>query len=272
MDALYAKLLREGRSDGKGGLSARSVRYTHTVLRRAFKDAVRKQLIPRDPTDAADPPSASAAKAPTMRTWSAVDVGRFLAAVADDRLHAAWLVAGSTGMRRGEVLGIRWRDLDLDGLACSLSQTVIEGNGAPRLSTPKGGRGRSVALDPRTVDALREHRKAQLAERLAIGPGWQDNDLVFCREDGSPIWPRTFSRAFRRTPSRPSDRRSACTTCDIRGRRSRLAPACTRRSFRSASGTRRSRSRSTSTATRSRRCTRTLPDRVAALFSARRYR
>lgn len=200
VDVLYARLLREGRADGKGGLSARSVRYTHTVLRRAFKDAVRKQLAPRNPTDAADPPSASAAKAPTMRTWSAAEVGRFLAAVSGDRLSAAWRVAASTGMRRGEVLGLRWRDLDLDldGARASLSQTVIEGDKAPRFSTPKGGRGRSVALDTATVDALREHRKEQVAERMLLGPAWQELDLVFCREDGSPVWPRTFSRAFGR--------------------------------------------------------------------------
>jgi integrase len=198
VDAVYARLLREGRSDGKGGLSARSVRYTHTILRRAFKDAVRKQLVPRDPTDAADPPSASAAKAKTMRTWSAVEVGRFLAAVSDDRLAAAWRVAASTGMRRGEVLGLRWRDLDLEGARASLSQTVIEGDGAPRFSITKNGRGRSVALDPVTVDALREHRKAQVAERMLLGPAWQELDLVFCREDGSPVWPRSFSRAFGR--------------------------------------------------------------------------
>ena len=198
VDALYAKLLREGRADGKGGLSARSVRYTHTVMRRAFRDAVRKRLIAVDPTDAADPPSASAAKAPTMRTWSGEQVGAFLAALLDDRLFAAWRVAASTGMRRGEVLGLRWRDVDLDAAYASVTQTLIEGKGAPRLSTPKGGRGRSVALDAETVAALREHRRAQLAERMLIGPGWADNDLVFCREDGSPIWPRTFSRAFAR--------------------------------------------------------------------------
>jgi integrase len=169
-------------------------------LRRAFRDAVRKRLVARDPTDAADPPSAGAAKAATMPTWAAEQVGRFLGSLLDDRLFAAWRLAASTGMRRGEVLGLRWRDLDLDtdvGRA-GVTQTLIEGKGGPRFSTPKGGRGRVVALDAETVCALREHRKAQLAERLALGPAWQEGDLVFCREDGSPLWPRTFSRAFKR--------------------------------------------------------------------------
>jgi integrase len=197
VDRVYAKLLREGRADGKGGLSARSVRYTHTVLRRAFRDAVRKRLIRLDPTDAADPPSVSAARAPTMRTWTGEQIGRFLAALVEDRLFAAWRLAASTGMRRGEVLGLRWRDLDLDAGRASVAQTLIEGEGTPRVSKPKGGRGRAVALDAETVCALREHRKAQLAERMLLGPAWTDNELVFCREDGTPIWPRSFSRAFK---------------------------------------------------------------------------
>ncbi|HSD76329.1 MAG TPA: site-specific integrase, partial [Solirubrobacteraceae bacterium] len=75
---------------------------------------------------------------------------------------------------------------------------VIDGAGGPQASTPKGGRGRSVALDAATVAALREHRRAQLAERVALGPAWRDHGLVFCREDGTPIRPRTFSRTFDR--------------------------------------------------------------------------
>lgn len=198
IDALYARLLREGRADGKGGLSARSVRYTHTVLRRALADAVRKSLLARNPTDAADPPSASAAKAPTMQTWDAAELGRFLGHVADDRLFAAWRLAASTGMRRGEVLGLRWHDVDLDAGRANVVRALIEGPQAPRVSKPKNGRGRSIALDAGTVLALREHRKGQLAERMALGPAWEDHGLVFCREDGSPVWPRSFSRAFER--------------------------------------------------------------------------
>jgi integrase len=103
------------------------------------------------------------------------------------------------GMRRGELLGLRWRDLDLDAGRAQIVQTLIEGSGAPRLSTPKTDHGRrSVALDPATVAALRAHRKGQAAEQLAVGPGYEDNGLVFSREDGAPIWPRTFSRTFDR--------------------------------------------------------------------------
>lgn len=196
IDQLYARLLSDGRADGSGGLSARSVRYTHVVLRRALGDAVRKNLLARNPTDAADPPSASEAKAPTMRTWDAGEVARFLEHITGDRLAAAWRLAATTGLRRGEVLGLRWRDCDLDAGRVTIVQTLIEGPREPRLSKPKSGRGRNVALDAGTVQALREHRKAQASERLAWGPAYRDTGLVFCREDGTPIWPRTFSRTF----------------------------------------------------------------------------
>lgn len=76
-------------------------------------------------------------------------------------------------------------------------QTLVDGPGRPQLSEPKTDHGRrNVALDPETVAALRAHRKAQAAEKLALGPAYQDQGLVFCREDGAPIWPRTFSRRF----------------------------------------------------------------------------
>jgi integrase len=89
-----------------------------------------------------------------------------------------------------------WRDLDLEAGRLAVVQTLV---GKRQVSRPKTDRSRrSIAIDPATVTALREHRKRQLEERLAWGPAYQGRDLVFCREDGSPIWPRSFSRAFDR--------------------------------------------------------------------------
>jgi integrase len=179
------------------GLSPRSVRYVHTVLRHALADAVKWNRLVRNPADAAEPPSGKAAKAPPMKTWSAAELRAFLAHVADDRLYAGFHLAATTGLRRGELLGLRWRDVDLGTGRLAVVQTLV---GKRQLSQPKTDRSRrSVALDPATVTALREHRKRQLEERLAWGPAFEDeHDLVFCREDGSPIWPRSFSRAFER--------------------------------------------------------------------------
>jgi integrase len=97
-------------------------------------------------------------------------------------LFAAWHVLAMTGMRRGELLGLGWDAIDLDGGQIAITRTLIEGKSAPRFSQPKTTRSRrSVALDPGSIAVLREHRKAQLQERLAWGPAYKgEHDLVFC--------------------------------------------------------------------------------------------
>lgn len=99
-----------------------------------------------------------------------------------------------TGVRRGELLGLRWRDVDLDASRITVAETLI---GAREASTPKTDAGRRrIDLDPVTVTALRAHRKRQAEEKLVLGPAYDDSGFVFCREDGTPFWPRTFSRSF----------------------------------------------------------------------------
>jgi integrase len=198
LNGLYAELLSSGKcSNGGGGLSPRTVRYIHTILHRAFKDAVRWGRLARNPADAADPPRASADNRPAMKTWTAEQVRIFLDYIAKHRLFAAFLLLATTGMRRGEVLGLRWSDLDLAVGRASVVQTVIVINHQVRIGSPKTAAGRrTVALDPFTVTALREHRQRQLAERLLMGAGFTDHGLVFCRPDGAPLHPERFSRTF----------------------------------------------------------------------------
>lgn len=178
-------------------LSPRTVRYVHTVLRHALADAVKWNRLVRNVADSAEPPSAKAARAKPMRTWSAEELRRFLEHVSGDRLAAAWRLSAMTGMRRGELLGLRWRDVDLEAGRVAVVQTLI---GEREFSQPKTDRSRrSVELDDETVAVLRAHRRRQLAERLAIGPAWRgEHDLVFCQEDGAPLWPQSFSRSFER--------------------------------------------------------------------------
>jgi integrase len=180
-----------------GGLSPRSVRYVHTIVHRALRDAVRWGRIARNPADAADPPRAAATARPTMTTWTADEVRAFLEHTAEHRLHAAFVVLATTDMRRGEGLGLRWQDVDLDAGRASIVQTVITVNHAVRIGSPKTAKGRrTVVLDPGTVAALREHRQRQLAERLLMGAGFTDHGLVFCRPDGGPLHAERFSRTF----------------------------------------------------------------------------
>jgi integrase len=192
LNGLYADLLADGKqSNGGGGLSPRSVPYVHTIVHRAFRDAVRWGRITRNPADAADPPRTAATARPTMTTWTADQLRAFLEHTAEHRLHAAFVVLATTGMRRGECLGLRWSDLDLTAGRMSIVQTVIAVNHEVRIGSPKTARGRrTVALDQGTVAVLRRHRQQQLAERLIMGAGFTDHGLVFCRPDGEPTAPR----------------------------------------------------------------------------------
>jgi integrase len=201
LNAAYADMLARGRRNVKteAGLSPRTVRFAHSVIRKALADAVRWNRLARNVADAADPPRKAATKT-TPQAWTAAELRAFLEHVADDRLAAAWHLAASTGMRRGEVLGLAWSALDLDGARLAVRQTLTLDGYEPRLAQPKTERSRrEVALDVDTIAALREHRKRQLEERLAAGDVWQNEaDLVFTDAIGRPIHPQSFSEAFER--------------------------------------------------------------------------
>jgi integrase len=195
LNRLYDELLANGRKRG-GGLSRRTVRYVHAVMHRALKDAVRWGKLTRNVADLADPPRPRRVDRPT---WDAHQIRGFLEHVAEDRLWAAWVLMLSTGMRRGEVLGLRWQDVDLDTGSLSVRQTLINIDYEMRFSEPKTPRSRrAIALDRGTVKALREHRERQLEESRAWGPAWMDTGLVFTREDGLPIHPDRLKKLFER--------------------------------------------------------------------------
>jgi integrase len=198
LNGLYAALLASGRKNqAGGGLSPRSVRYVHTIVHRMLKDAVRWGRLARNAADAADPPRSASSHA-EMLTWTAGETGRFLASVRNDRLAAAFVLLATTGARRGEVLGLRWSDVDLDAGRTAIRQTVIAVHHRVQMGEPKTARGRrTIDLDAVTVMALREHRKRQVGERLLMGAGWTDQGLVFCRVDGGPLHPERFTRTFR---------------------------------------------------------------------------
>ena len=202
LNTLYASLLAEGRKNyAGGGLSPRSVRYIHTIMHRAFRDAVKWGRLARNPAEAADPPKA--AGGPESITWTADQLRTFLEATRGSRHSAAYLLLATTGLRRGECLGLRWSDLDLDAGRASIRQTVIAIRHTVMIGTPKTAKGRrTVTLDSGTVAALREHRRRQAAERLLMGAGWTDNDLVFCHPDGTMLHPERFSRGFLETVAR----------------------------------------------------------------------
>ena len=132
-----------------------------------------------------------------MRTWTPEELRTFLQFVESDPLFAAWVLSASTGMRRGEVLGLRWQDIDFARRRLAIRQTIISIDYLVEISEPKTARGRrSVALDTGTVAALRAHRAAQNQEKLKLGQAYQDSGLVFCRADGTPVHPDRFTQMF----------------------------------------------------------------------------
>lgn len=202
LNDLFADLLVFGRVKvGKqrgGALSPRTVRYVAVIVRKALQDAMEAGLIDRNVADAARKPKQKPSSTSTMTTWSSEEVWRFLQATKNDRLWALWVMYLTTGLRRGEALGLHWEDVDLDRATASIRRTLIVVNRVPEEGIPKSGNGRLISLSAPTVEALRGWRRCQLEERLEWGDAWTHNDLVFTNEGGSNLHPDRITDRFRR--------------------------------------------------------------------------
>jgi len=197
-NALYAELAQSGRKDGQRGLSARTIRHVHACLHKACKDAVRWGRLSRNPLDAADPPKVNGDGTHEMKTWSAEQLAAFLTSVGDERLHALWHTLAMTGMRRGEALGLRWSDVDLEAGRIAVRRALIPCGREVIVSEPKTAKGRrSIAIDPETVEVLKGQAAHQLSEQHDWGEAWTDTGLVFTRENGEALHPEDVSRYFR---------------------------------------------------------------------------
>jgi integrase len=185
LNALYQRLEERG-------LAVGTRRLIHATLRRALNNAMAWDKIKTNPAGKANPPRHAAGRA---QAWSTREVREFLEYVRGDRLEALWRLAVATGMRRGELLGLRWQDLDGDRV--HVRQQALPTPGAVSFGPPKSRRSeRSIALDAATVEALRHHRGTQTLERDLAGPAYQDHDLIFCNELGQPIRPTKLGDRF----------------------------------------------------------------------------
>ena len=196
IEGFYSGLAVKGtRSDRP--LKAKTIRNTHTIFRKALSDAERLGIVNRNAAAAARPPIAEQVE---QATWSSEELRTFFAFTADDELFAAYVLLATTGMRRGEALGLRWRDLDLDGAQLAVQQTLTTIESRMIVSTPKTAKSRrTIYLDPDTISILRAHRKRQIEARLAAGSLWVDeSDNVFVDPIGRPINPDWFTREFNR--------------------------------------------------------------------------
>ncbi|MGH9000169.1 MAG: tyrosine-type recombinase/integrase, partial [Acidimicrobiia bacterium] len=177
-------------------LSPTTVRGVMVTLRQALKTAVAWRRLPWNP--AAEVTMPQVLPSP-MHPWTTEELRAFLAAAEGDRFYPIFVLLVSTGMRRGEVLGLRWADVDLDAGRLAVRHTIGRVGGKVLAGEPKTAKSkRSIALDPATVAVVRRHRIAQLEERLAWVGLYRDQDLVFAGEDGAPINPEYVGRALRR--------------------------------------------------------------------------
>jgi len=198
VNALYAKLAESGKKDGKSGLSPMTIHHVHSCLHKACKDAVRWGHISRNPLDAADPPRKKGDGTREMQTWSKEQLKAFLEAVAGERLSPLWHTIAMTGMRRGEAIGLRWNDVDLENGRLSVRRALIPTSREVVVSEPKTAKGRRViALDPGTVEVLKAQAARQLEEQNGWDEAWVETGLVFTAEDGKALDPESVSRYWR---------------------------------------------------------------------------
>jgi integrase len=196
LTTMYRELLATG---GRGGrpLAPKTVRHVHTTLRKALSDAVEAKHLAWNPATAAKAPKIERTKEPDH--WNAEQVRSFLASVGDDRLEALWILALTSGLRRGEILGLRWSDINLDGAKLQVRQTRVAYGKLHVTKEPKTARSRrQIPLSPVAVEALQAHGTRQKRAKLAAGPAYADGGLVFADEIGDPLDPPTVSATFGR--------------------------------------------------------------------------
>jgi integrase len=175
-------------------LSSSSIRRIHAALRSALNTAVKRRLIPYNPALHVE----LAPETPHRpKPWTAEQCQLFLSESKEDRLSTLYHLMIVTGLRRGEVIGLRWEDVDLESQCLFVTQQITDLRGKPVVGTPKTKRGRRVVpVDMATVDLLREHQRVQDAERAAWGSTSRHQGLVFCREDGQPLRPEYVTQHF----------------------------------------------------------------------------
>ncbi len=195
LQSFYRDRLECGRLRGEGGLSARTVLHLHRILSEALEHAVKWGIIGRNVAKAVDPPRP---KRKEMLTLDTEDIHRLFNASKDTMYYPIFYLAIHTGLRRSELLGLRWRDVDLNMSTLSVVQVMLKlAGGIVHFQEPKTPKSRrQVSLAPSVALMLREHKENQQVDSMLVGIPLTPDTLVFTHQDGSPVLPDAVSHAF----------------------------------------------------------------------------
>jgi integrase len=189
----YAKALATGRRRGNGGLSPRTVRQMHAIVKSALAQAVRWELLVRNPAAVVKGPKAGRT---AMRTYDLEQTADLIEAVRGRRVFIPTLLAVLGGLRRGEIAALRWRHVDLATAQLAVIESAEQTKTGVRYKEPKSGRGRTIALSATLVTELRAHRARQAQGLLKVGKRLSDDDFVVTREDGSSVRPHSLGQEW----------------------------------------------------------------------------
>jgi integrase len=191
ISAAYSKALTEGRRNGAGGLSPQTVTHMHRVLKQALGQAVKWELLTRNPADAVDPPKMDRGM---MRTYDLDQTAELIEAFRPTRMLVPALLAVLCGMRRGEITALRWKNVDLSNGQLAILESAEQVGSKVRYKTPKNGKGRTIAMSGHLVEELRAHRLRQAEKLLKVGVRLSDDSFVVAQADGSPLQPDTLTQ------------------------------------------------------------------------------
>jgi len=189
----YAKALASGRRKGNGGLSPRTVRQMHAIVKSALAQAVKWELLVRNPAAAVRGPKVGRA---AMQTYDLAQTAELIELARGRRIFIPTLLAVLGGLRRGEIAALRWRHLDLSGAQLAVVQSAEQTTTGVRYKEPKSGRGRTIALSATLLTELRAHRVRQARELLQVGKRLSDDDFVVTQADGSSLRPHSLGQEW----------------------------------------------------------------------------
>jgi integrase len=174
------------------GLSASTVHKMHAILHKALARAVAWHMVPRNVTEVVEPPQPAPKE---MRPLSPTEAHRFLDAARGERFEALYVLAITTGMRQGELLALRWQDVDVENATISIGRTLTRNGGRVAIGEPKTKKSRrSIRLTSRAVEALKAHLEYQLRQIEILGDRYEDQGLLFTTDTGGPVNPSNLRK------------------------------------------------------------------------------